>query len=294
MGKKELKTNAMRILDKENIRYEYQVYECEEFVDGIQTADILGIDHKIVYKTLVTVGRTGAYYVFVIPIEEEIDLKKAAKSVGEKSMEMLPLKDLTPVTGYVRGGCTAIGMKKKFPTYIHESAANFEEITVSSGTRGAQLRYAAVADEEVRARRPRRQRRIRAVPPPDDLGHAPGIVRAFHRLDPEMAVVPPVRHAVHGHNERCNGMRSEEVGYVHALDHARRRGEPERGGKFFKALKGVVPAHLGGLADEMPLSHLLQRRNRVPQPRSLLVVSPIRRVAHLPGKLADDLRPVTV
>ena len=142
MGKKELKTNAMRILDKENIHYEYQVYECEEFVDGIQTADILGIDHKIVYKTLVTVGRTGAYYVFVIPIEEEIDLKKAAKSVGEKSMEMLPLKDLTPVTGYVRGGCTAIGMKKKFPTFIDETAILFDRMFVSGGYVGLNLEIA--------------------------------------------------------------------------------------------------------------------------------------------------------
>ena len=84
MSKKELKTNAMRILDRAKIDYEYQTYECDEFIDGIHTADILGCDHRFVYKTLVTVGKNGNYYVFVIPIEEEIDFKKAAKAVGEK------------------------------------------------------------------------------------------------------------------------------------------------------------------------------------------------------------------
>lgn len=139
MSKKELKTNAMRILEKEKISFEYMTYECEEFIDGIQTADILGCDHAYVYKTLVTVGKTGAYYVFVIPIEKEIDFKKAAKAVGEKSLEMLPLKHLTQVTGYVRGGCTAIGMKKKYPTVIHKTACNQEKIYISGGKIGMQL-----------------------------------------------------------------------------------------------------------------------------------------------------------
>ena len=112
MGKKELKTNAMRILDRQKISYEYEEYECDEFVDGIQVADQLGYAHELVFKTLVTTGKSGNHYVFVIPIEDEIDFKKAAKVVGEKSLEMLHLKDLTKVTGYVRGGCTAIGMKK--------------------------------------------------------------------------------------------------------------------------------------------------------------------------------------
>ena len=120
MSKKEVKTNAMRMLDRMKIPYEYEEYECDEFSDGIVTADKLGYDHKYVYKTLVTTGKSGGHYVFVIPIEEEIDFKKAAKVVGEKSLEMLHLKELTKVTGYVRGGCTSIGMKKQFPTVIQE------------------------------------------------------------------------------------------------------------------------------------------------------------------------------
>ena len=105
MSKKELKTNAMRMLDRMKIPYEYETYECEDFTDGIETADKLGYDHALVYKTLVTTGKSGEHYVFVIPIEAEIDFKKAAKAVGEKSLEMLHLKNLTKVTGYVRGGC---------------------------------------------------------------------------------------------------------------------------------------------------------------------------------------------
>lgn len=89
MGKKEIKTNAMRILDRNQIKYSYQTYVCEEFTDGIQVADMLGLEHRLVYKTLVTTGKTGEHYVFVIPIEAEIDFKKAARAVGEKSLEML-------------------------------------------------------------------------------------------------------------------------------------------------------------------------------------------------------------
>ena len=126
MSKKEVKTNAMRMLDRAKVSYTYEEYECDDFTDGIQTADKLGYDHKLVYKTLVTTGKTGNHYVFVIPIEAEIDFKKAAKVVGEKSLEMLHLKDLTKVTGYVRGGCTAIGMKKQFPTVIQEDAKELE------------------------------------------------------------------------------------------------------------------------------------------------------------------------
>ena len=140
MGKKEVKTNAMRILDRQKISYSYEEYECDEFMDGISVADELGYDHALVYKTLVTVGKSGGYYVFVIPIEAEIDFKKAAKVVGEKSLEMLPLKDLTKVTGYVRGGCTAVGMKKAFPTVIQEDAENLEYMHVSAGKLGMQLK----------------------------------------------------------------------------------------------------------------------------------------------------------
>ena len=103
-------------------------------------ADKLGYPHELVYKTLVTIGKSGGYYVFVIPIEAEIDFKKAARTVKEKSLEMLHLKDLTKVTGYIRGGCTAIGMKKQFPTVIQESAKKLEQIHISGGRLGMQLK----------------------------------------------------------------------------------------------------------------------------------------------------------
>jgi len=137
MSKKEVKTNAMRILDRLKISYEYTTYECDEFTDGVQVADN---PHELVYKTLVTIGKSGGYYVFVIPIEAEIDFKKAARTVKEKSLEMLHLKDLTKVTGYIRGGCTAIGMKKQFPTVIQESAKELEQIHIGGGRLGMQLK----------------------------------------------------------------------------------------------------------------------------------------------------------
>ncbi|MGN0375074.1 MAG: Cys-tRNA(Pro) deacylase [Butyrivibrio sp.] len=136
---KDIKTNAMRILEKEKIPYEARFYECDEFIDGVHTADLLGIPHEIVYKTIVTVGHSGNYFVFVIPIEKEIDFKKAAKSVGEKSVELLPLKDVTNVTGYIRGGCTAIGMKKQYITRIDSSAKTLPLMVVSGGKIGVQL-----------------------------------------------------------------------------------------------------------------------------------------------------------
>ena len=139
MGKKEVKTNAMRILDRKKISYEYQTYECDEFTDGIETADKLNLPHEQVYKTIVTTGKSGEHYVFVLPIEAEIDFKKAAKVVGEKSLEMLHLKELTKVTGYVRGGCTSIGMKKQFPTVIQEDAKELDHMHVSGGKLGMQL-----------------------------------------------------------------------------------------------------------------------------------------------------------
>lgn len=140
MGKKELKTNAMRILDKHRIEYEFQTYECDEFVDGITTADRIGLPHELVYKTLVTYTKSKTYYVFVIPIEAELNLKKAAKTLGEKVLEMLPVKKITAVTGYIRGGCTAIGMKKSFPTIINSTAQNLEYMYVSGGKLGMQLK----------------------------------------------------------------------------------------------------------------------------------------------------------
>lgn len=139
---KDIKTNAMRILEKEKIPFEAHFYECDEFIDGIHTADLLGIPHEIVYKTIVTVGHSKNYFVFVIPIEKEIDFKKAAKSVGEKSVELLPLKDVTNVTGYIRGGCTAVGMKKQYVTRIDSSAESLDRMVVSGGKIGVQLTVA--------------------------------------------------------------------------------------------------------------------------------------------------------
>lgn len=139
MAKKETKTNAMRILETMKITYEMRTYECEDFIDGIHLAEMLELPYEQVYKTLVTIGKSKNYYVVVIPVAEEIDFKKAARVVGEKALEMLPLKDLTAITGYIRGGCTAIGMKKKFKTVIQEDAEILDEIVVSGGRRGLQL-----------------------------------------------------------------------------------------------------------------------------------------------------------
>ena len=136
---KELKTNAMRILESMKIPFTHYTYECDEFVDGIQVADMLGLPHEKVYKTLVTVGNSKNYFVFVIPIAEELDLKKAAKSVGEKSVAMIHVKDINAITGYIRGGCTAIGMKKQFVTRLDESAKSQETIIVSGGRIGSQI-----------------------------------------------------------------------------------------------------------------------------------------------------------
>ena len=136
---KEVKTNAMRILESLKIPYTHHTYECEEFVDGLQIADKLSLPYEQVYKTLVTVGSSKNYFVFVIPIAEELDMKKAAKSVGEKSVEMIHVKDINAITGYIRGGCSPIGMKKKYPTYIDETSILFDEIAVSAGQRGLQI-----------------------------------------------------------------------------------------------------------------------------------------------------------
>ena len=136
---KDVKTNAMRILEREKIPFWQYTYECEEFIDGIQIADKLSQPHEKVYKTLVTVGNSKNYFVFVIPIEAELDLKKAARSVGEKSVSMIPVKDINQVTGYIRGGCTAIGMKKQYVTRLSESAKGQESIIISGGRIGSQI-----------------------------------------------------------------------------------------------------------------------------------------------------------
>ncbi|MBO6301451.1 MAG: Cys-tRNA(Pro) deacylase [Ruminiclostridium sp.] len=142
---KEAKTNAMRFLDKNKIPYEEQSYECDEFVDGVTTANTLGQPLDMTFKTLVAHGKSGAYYCFLIPVERELDLKKAAKSVGEKSVELLHVKDLTAVTGYVRGGCTPIGMKKQFMTVIHSSAESLTEFYISGGRVGLQIKLSPSA-----------------------------------------------------------------------------------------------------------------------------------------------------
>lgn len=136
---KEVKTNAMRILDVMGISYTSYTYECEEFVDGIQIANMLSLPHEKVYKTLVAQGSSKNYFVFVIPIEAELDLKKAAKAVGEKAVAMLHVKDIHAVTGYIRGGCTAIGMKKQYVTKVAACAAALPAIIVSGGRLGSQI-----------------------------------------------------------------------------------------------------------------------------------------------------------
>lgn len=117
---KEVKTNAMRILDKNKISYETITYECDEFIDGLHTAEKTGAPVEQSFKTLVAQGKSKEYYVLVIPIAEEVDLKAAARVLGEKSIEMIHVKDITAVTGYVRGGCSPLGMKKKYKTIIQE------------------------------------------------------------------------------------------------------------------------------------------------------------------------------
>lgn len=136
---KEVKTNAMRILDKNKIEYTVNTYECDEFIDGVHIADKLKQPYESSFKTLVTVGKSKDYYVFALPIAEELDLKKAAKAVGEKALELIHVKDINQITGYIRGGCTPIGMKKQYKTVIHNTALDFEKIIISGGRIGSQI-----------------------------------------------------------------------------------------------------------------------------------------------------------
>ncbi len=136
---KENRTNAMRILDREKVQYKVINYECDAFVDAQQIADQLGEPHEKMYKTLVTRGKSGNYFVFVIPIDGELDLKKAARTVGEKSVEMIHVKEINAVTGYIRGGCTPIGMKKQYTGRVDQSAGRLETIIISGGRLGAQI-----------------------------------------------------------------------------------------------------------------------------------------------------------
>lgn len=141
MGK-ETKTNAMRILDRNKVPYEILEYECDEFIDGLHTAEKTGAPVEQSFKTLVMRGKSGEYYVFVIPIAEEVDLKAAARAVGEKSVEMIHVKDITKITGYVRGGCSPLGMKKQFRTVMHITAKDYPAIYVSGGRIGTSIKVA--------------------------------------------------------------------------------------------------------------------------------------------------------
>lgn len=135
----EYKTNVMRILDKAKIDYKHYSYADTDAISGVEVAAALNQNPEQVFKTLVTASKSGNHYVFMIPVEKELDLKKAASAVGEKSVEMLKLKELLPLTGYVHGGCSPIGMKKQFKTVIDSSAKNFETIIFSAGKIGYQV-----------------------------------------------------------------------------------------------------------------------------------------------------------
>ncbi len=133
------KTNVMRILDKNRIVYKSHCYENSGAISGTEVAKALGEDPKQVFKTLVTKGKSGEFFVFMIPVKEELDLKKAAAAVNEKSIEMIKQKDLLKTTGYIHGGCSPIGMKKQFKTAIHSTAERFETIIFSAGKIGWQV-----------------------------------------------------------------------------------------------------------------------------------------------------------
>lgn len=136
---KEEKTNVMRTLEQKKIPYTAHTYDPAGPIDGVSVAQTLGQLPERVFKTLVVKGASGAYYVFDIPVAENLDLKKAAKAVGEKSVAMLPQKELLPLTGYVHGGCSPVGMKKQFPTVFHETVLLYDTVCVSAGKIGFQV-----------------------------------------------------------------------------------------------------------------------------------------------------------
>ncbi len=140
MAKEKLeKTNAMRILDQKKVAYKEHTLGINEAVSGVEAATLLGVDESLVFKTLVTVGKSLEHYVFVVPVASELDLKKAAACVNEKNVEMVKSKDLLPLTGYVHGGCSPVGMKKFFKTTFDESAQNADRIFFSGGRIGFQI-----------------------------------------------------------------------------------------------------------------------------------------------------------
>ena len=144
---KDEKTNVMRVLEQKGIPYTAHAYAHEEgvAVDGVTVANMLGQDPEQVFKTLVARGASKGIYVFVIPVAESLDLKKAAKSVGEKFIEMVAVKEINALTGYIRGGCSPVGMKKQYPTVFHETAEIIDSIMVSAGKIGAQVELAPAA-----------------------------------------------------------------------------------------------------------------------------------------------------
>ena len=138
---KKLKTNAMRILDSKKVSYEMLSYESEDGkIDGISVAHKIGVDEKNVFKTLVAQGTSKELYVFVIPVAEELDLKSAAKIAREKKVEMIPVKDILKHTGYIRGGCSPIGLRRPYKTFIHESAKDLDFMIVSAGKIGHKIK----------------------------------------------------------------------------------------------------------------------------------------------------------
>ncbi len=139
MKNRDEKTNVLRVLDARKIIYSSHAYNPDSSLTGSDIAKILGEEPACVFKTLVTQGKSGNYYVFVVPVNQELDLKKAAKASNEKFIAMIKQRDLLSLTGYVHGGCSPIGMKKQFPTFIHESAMNYEKIFVSAGRVGLQV-----------------------------------------------------------------------------------------------------------------------------------------------------------
>lgn len=139
MSKNNEKTNVMRVLDGKKIRYAAHAYEPDAAMSGEEIALLLKENADQVFKTLVTQGKSGRYYVFVVPVKAELDLKKAAKAAGEKAIRMIKQKELLPLTGYVHGGCSPIGMKKQFPTFLHETARRYDRMFVSAGKVGFQI-----------------------------------------------------------------------------------------------------------------------------------------------------------
>lgn len=143
------KTNVMRVLDQKKVSYKSYCYVDTGVISGMEVADVLGQDPARVFKTLVTEGSGDAHYVFLVPVEKELDLKKAAKAVGEKSISMIKSKELLPLTGYIHGGCSPVGMKKQFKTTIDASAADFDTIIFSAGRIGYQVQLSLDALRQI-------------------------------------------------------------------------------------------------------------------------------------------------